>query len=69
MKDKGAETKAMVIAIHKLVPDDPVDAAAVLAIAFAMCVIGAGFDQQSIDDAMAIELHQARDAARQQGLN
>lgn len=69
MKDRGAETKAMVIAIHKLVPDDPIDAAAVLAIAFAMCVIGAGFDQRTIDDAMAIALRQAREAARQQGLN
>lgn len=70
MSDKplsGEETKELVVSIHELLPDDPVDALSILAFAYAFAVVGMGFSRHVADAGLDVAFDKAKQEALRQG--
>ena len=60
---KPEDTKRIVVAIHDLCPDDPIEAASTIALALAFCAVGQGWSRHVLEDAMDVAFNRATAAA------
>lgn len=70
MSRKGkapADSKSLVLSIHQILPDDPIDALSVMCLALAFLAAGAGYSRRVVDAGLDIALEKANAEAKRQG--